>query len=234
MNKRTFRLPVRRVAVEIGVALGLVLTVLLTAVLWHRERVSAAVCADTLRLHILANSDTVEDQLLKLKVRDAVLQEICPDILADADDKADAVAAVRTAQRRLRKTAEDTLRRAGSGQTVAVRLEQAEFDAKDYGSFRLPGRSLYPPCALNWERRKATTGSVCSIRNCASGAAAHSMRTMPRTLWCSADMKSALPCWTARRNRPRPCAASDEGQTERNDTCSICFWELPAAASPPG
>lgn len=138
MNKRTFRLPVRRVAVEIGVALGLVLTVLLTAVLWHRERVSAAVCADTLRLHILANSDTVEDQLLKLKVRDAVLQEM-PDILADADDKADAVAAVRTAQRRLQKTAEDTLRRAGSGQTVAVRLEQAEFDAKDYGSFRLPG-----------------------------------------------------------------------------------------------
>lgn len=138
MNKRTFRLPVRRAAVEIGVALGLVLTVLLTAVLWHREQVSAAVCADTLRLHILANSDTVEDQLLKLKVRDAVLQEM-PDILAEAENKADAVAAVRTAQRRLQKTAEDALRREGSGQTVAVRLEQAEFAAKDYGSFRLPG-----------------------------------------------------------------------------------------------
>ncbi len=138
MNKRTFRLPVRRAAVEIGVALGLVLTVLLTAVLWHREQVSAAVCADTLRLHILANSDTVEDQLLKLKVRDAVLQEM-PDILAEAENKADAVAAVRTAQRRLQKTAEDALRREGSGQTVAVRLEQAEFAARDYGSFRLPG-----------------------------------------------------------------------------------------------
>lgn len=138
MKQQTFRLPVRRAAVEIGVALGLVLTVLLTAVLWHREQVSAAVCADTLRLHILANSDTVEDQLLKLKVRDAVLGEM-PDILANADDKAEAVAAVRAAQRRLQKTAEDTLRREGSGQAVAVRLEQAEFDAKDYGSFRLPG-----------------------------------------------------------------------------------------------
>ncbi|WP_294451800.1 stage II sporulation protein R [uncultured Gemmiger sp.] len=138
MNKRTFRLHVRRAAVEVRVAQGLVLTVLLTAVLWHREQVSAAVCADTLRLHILANSDTVEDQLLKLKVRDAVLQEM-PDILAEAENKADAVAAVRTAQRRLQKTAEDALRREGSGQTVAVRLEQAEFDAKDYGSFRLPG-----------------------------------------------------------------------------------------------
>lgn len=138
MKHPAFHLPVRRAAVEIGVALGLVLTVVLTAMLWHRQQVSAAVCADTLRLHILANSDTIEDQLLKLKVRDAVLAEM-PDILSGATDKADAVAAVRTAQRRLQKTAEDTLRREGSAQTVTVRLEQAEFDARDYGSFRLPG-----------------------------------------------------------------------------------------------
>lgn len=138
MKHPAFHLPVRRAAVEIGVALGLVLTVVLTAMLWHRQQVSAAVCADTLRLHILANSDTIEDQLLKLKVRDAVLTEM-PDILSGATDKADAVAAVRTAQRRLQKTAEDTLRREGSAQTVAVRLEQAEFAARDYGSFRLPG-----------------------------------------------------------------------------------------------
>lgn len=138
MKHPAFHLPVRRAAVEIGVALGLVLTVVLTAMLWHRQQVSAAVCADTLRLHILANSDTIEDQLLKLKVRDAVLTEM-PDILSGATDKADAVAAVRTAQRRLQKTAEDTLRREGSAQTVAVRLEQAEFAARDYGNFRLPG-----------------------------------------------------------------------------------------------
>lgn len=138
MKHPAFHLPVRRAAVEIGVALGLVLTVVLTAMLWHRQQVSAAVCADTLRLHILANSDTVEDQLLKLKVRDAVLAEM-PDILSEATDKADAVAAVLTAQRRLQKTAEDTLRREGSAQAVAVRLEQAEFAARDYGSFRLPG-----------------------------------------------------------------------------------------------
>ena len=138
MKHPAFHLPVRRAAVEIGMALGLVLTVVLTAMLWHRQQVSAAVCADTLRLHILANSDTIEDQLLKLKVRDAVLAEM-PDILSGATDKADAVAAVRTAQRRLQKTAEDTLRREGSAQTVAVRLEQTEFAARDYGSFRLPG-----------------------------------------------------------------------------------------------
>ena len=188
MKHPAFHLPVRRAAVEIGVALGLVLTVVLTAMLWHRQQVSAAVCADTLRLHILANSDTIEDQLLKLKVRDAVLAEM-PDILSGATDKADAVAAVRTAQRRLQKTAEDTLRREGSAQTVAVRLEQAEFAARDYGSF-----------ASSWAKRKATTGSACCIRNCASAAAAPSMRTTPKMPWCSADMRSASLCWTVPRN----------------------------------
>ena len=128
----------KRWVLELGVGLGFLLTVVLTLAMGWRQRVAAQVRADTIRLHVLANSDTIEDQLLKLKVRDAVLQEM-PDILAEAENKADAVAAVRTAQRRLQKTAEDTLRRVGSAQTVAVRLEQAEFAARDYGSFRLPG-----------------------------------------------------------------------------------------------
>ena len=74
---------IRRGAVELGAALGLALTVLLTAALWHGEQTRAAVCADTLRLHILANSNSVDDQLLKLKVRDAVLEEM-PAILQNA------------------------------------------------------------------------------------------------------------------------------------------------------
>lgn len=128
---------IRRAAVELGAALGLVLTVLLTVFLWHAEQVRADVCADTLRLHILANSDSVDDQLLKLKVRDAVL-DIMPDILAGAATRQQAQDAVAAAAWRLRQTAEQTLRRAGSAQTVRVRLETTHFDAKDYGDFRLP------------------------------------------------------------------------------------------------
>ena len=62
----------RRV-LELGVGLGLALTLVLTALAdWH-QRTAARVRADTIRLHILANSDTWDDQLLKLQVRDAVL-----------------------------------------------------------------------------------------------------------------------------------------------------------------
>lgn len=128
---------IRRAAVELGAALGLALTVLLTALLWNAEQARAAVCADTLRLHILANSDSPRDQQLKLRVRDAVLTAM-PEILQGAADKQQAQRAVAAALPELKQAAEQALRSAGSSQAVRVRLEQADFAAKDYGRFRLP------------------------------------------------------------------------------------------------
>ncbi len=111
------KLEKKRRVLELGFALGLALTVLLTALAAHRRRVADRVCADTVRLHILANSDTLEDQLLKLQVRDAILQALPALHLA--------------AQRALYK--------AHSPQTARLRLEQLDFAARDYGSFTLPG-----------------------------------------------------------------------------------------------
>ena len=54
-----------RKILEWGCACGLLLTIVLTAAAVRYQTVCARVCGDTLRLHILANSDTVEDQLLK-------------------------------------------------------------------------------------------------------------------------------------------------------------------------
>ncbi|MEG1925291.1 MAG: stage II sporulation protein R, partial [Ruthenibacterium sp.] len=54
-----------------------ILTGLLLAVILSQFGAFAATCdeirGDTLRLHILANSDTSADQAVKLKVRDAIL-----------------------------------------------------------------------------------------------------------------------------------------------------------------
>ena len=90
-----------RWVLELGVGLGFLLTVVLTLAMGWRQRVAAQVRADTIRLHVLANSDTIEDQLLKLEVRDAIL--------------------------------------AALPATATVRLENFAFDARDYGSFALPG-----------------------------------------------------------------------------------------------
>lgn len=131
MWKRTHR------ALVPGLALGLALTILLTAVI-ARRRVESRVCADTLRLHILANSDTLEDQLIKLQVRDAVLAAL-PEPVLQAADAAQAEAALRQALPVLTRACQQALLEAHCSQTVRLRLESLPFAARDYGAFALPG-----------------------------------------------------------------------------------------------
>ncbi len=79
MNKwRNLRLQTRRGQVLCCASLGLGL-VLAFCISWQAQSMLAfastcdEICSDTLRLHILANSDSEGDQALKLAVRDAVL-----------------------------------------------------------------------------------------------------------------------------------------------------------------
>ncbi len=127
------RVSVRRI-LETGVALALLLTVLLSAAAWRYQSLCREVCRDTLRLHILANSDTWEDQRLKLQVRDAVVDTVA-DLTAGAKTKQQAVDAVRKALPQLEALARDVVQ---GRQAVSVQLEQMDFDARDYGDFRLP------------------------------------------------------------------------------------------------
>lgn len=128
----------KRRVLELGFALGLALTVVLTALAAHRQRVAAQVCADTLRLHILANSDTIEDQLIKLQVRDAILAAL-PDAVFQAADTAGAEAALRQALPVLQQAAQRALFAAHCPQAARLRLERLDFAPRDYGSFALPG-----------------------------------------------------------------------------------------------
>lgn len=123
-----------RRALELGCALAFALTVVLSAWLARYDAACRRVCADTLRLHIVANSDSPEDQLRKLTVRDALLQAVT-DLTASANSQPEAVAAVSQALPYLQRTAEHA---AGGRQAVRVSLQDMEFPAKDYGTFRLP------------------------------------------------------------------------------------------------
>ena len=131
------RIPKRKV-LELGVGLGLLLSVVLTVAAAQRGKVAAQVRADTIRLHVLANSDTLEDQLLKLEVRDAILDAL-PAAVTSAATPQQAAQALRTALPRLQRAANLALHQAHSAQRAAVRLETADFAARAYGSFALPG-----------------------------------------------------------------------------------------------
>ena len=114
------KLEKKRRVLELGFALGFALTVLLTAFAAHRRRqVADRVCADTVRLHILANSDTLEDQLVKLQVRDAILAAL-PDSVLQAGTTTGAEVALRQALPVLHQAAQQALYKAHSPQTARL------------------------------------------------------------------------------------------------------------------
>ena len=89
------------------------------------------------RLHILANSDSTEDQTLKLTVRDAVTAAAAdwPQTAADADE-AEALARERLPQ--IRAIAQEAVAAAGYDYPVAVALTDTYFTTRQYDAVTLP------------------------------------------------------------------------------------------------
>ena len=101
----------------------------------------AAVCEEipsqVLRLHVLANSDSAEDQSLKLKVRDRILKE-SSGVMAGVGNLEGAEKAVSDRLQGLQKAAEDEIRRQGYDYPVAVSLGKTYFSTRVYGDVTLP------------------------------------------------------------------------------------------------
>ena len=73
----------------------LFLAVFFAAVLFFSQAAAAGRIEDkVLRLHVIANSDSEEDQALKLKVRDQILATLKP-LLENAEDRSSSEAIVR-------------------------------------------------------------------------------------------------------------------------------------------
>lgn len=90
-----------------------------------------------LRLHILADSDSEEDQRLKLCVRDALLER-SGELFGEADDLESAEEAALEALPEIVDIAEDTLRAQGCDSPVRAYLADMEFDERVYGNITMP------------------------------------------------------------------------------------------------
>ena len=92
------------------------------------------------RLHVLANSDTEEDQARKLRVRDAVLKVTSP-LLADCRTQKEAANVLESHADDIQKAAEDVLRAEGRDDPVSVVLGLEDYPERDYDSFCFPSGS---------------------------------------------------------------------------------------------
>ena len=88
------------------------------------------------RLHILANSDSEEDQHLKIAVRDAVLAEYGAEL--NCTDKAVAEERIATVLPAIKKTAEEVLATHGCPHTVKIYFAEEEYPTRTYGELDFP------------------------------------------------------------------------------------------------
>ena len=97
----------------------------------------AEVYDSVLRLHVLANSDTDEDQALKLKVRDSILSASAP-IMEGCETREEAIAALTAAIPTLTSAASETIQREGFDYPVRIELCEEDYPTKSYESFCFP------------------------------------------------------------------------------------------------
>lgn len=100
-----------------------------------------AVCDDlrenVLRLHIIANSDSTEDQNLKLKIRDEILKQTGAAFVdANCLDAAEAEAEKRLSQ--FTEIANKVIKENGFDYKAEVYLGDSYFETREYDTFTLP------------------------------------------------------------------------------------------------
>ncbi len=89
------------------------------------------------RLHVLANSDSDEDQALKLTVRDAVLAVTSP-LVEDCTSQDEAIAILEANLSILEDAARHAIADAGREDDVAVLLGREEYPTREYESCCFP------------------------------------------------------------------------------------------------
>jgi len=95
------------------------------------------VYGSVLRLHVLANSDSEEDQALKLKVRDGVLEAAAP-MLEGCATREEAAVVVRENLSVLESAAQAVIAKEGRADEVRLTLSEEVYPTRDYERFCFP------------------------------------------------------------------------------------------------
>lgn len=89
------------------------------------------------RLHILANSDSAEDQQLKLKVRDEILKK-GEKVFASSNSLEETIELCKNNIALFQQTAEQCLKDNGSNYDVKVYVDKEYFNTREYDEITLP------------------------------------------------------------------------------------------------
>lgn len=103
----------------------------------YASSVSSDIADSVFRLHIVANSDSEEDQNLKLVVRDNILNYM-KEIASNVTTKDEAISVITDHLDEFYNIAINTIRDAGYDYDVKLSVGEFDFPTKEYGDISLP------------------------------------------------------------------------------------------------
>lgn len=132
--------------IYIAIALGIILTCTITAFTKNYSDVtSRSLATNFIRFHVIANSDSQEDQELKLKVRDAVLEEMAP-LLKESTSIEESRNILTEQMTTMTQIATQVMAEAENNYAINVSLEMTDFPTKKYGDVVLPAGQYEALC----------------------------------------------------------------------------------------
>ena len=121
-------------AIELSALIALVFTVAMTL---SFESTCSGVREKVLRLHVIANSDSVSDQSLKYAVRDELLRD-GESIFSGSETADEAEGRISQNILFLKETAEKVIAKEGYDYTVNIDIGRTYFPTREYGKVTLP------------------------------------------------------------------------------------------------
>ncbi len=100
------------------------------------ENLAARIAPEILRFHVLANSDSSEDQEIKLEVKSLLLDRIQQEVTADSRESVETYIYEHTEE--LEQIASNFLEANGFSYGADIRMETCEFPQKTYGDMTFP------------------------------------------------------------------------------------------------
>lgn len=121
-----------------AVMLGFIFTVTITTVTkGYSYKIQKGISDEVIRLHVLANSDTKEDQDLKIKVKNGITKMLSKE-LNKSHSKAETRELLIKNIDKIKKTAEKIIKENGYKYNISAELDFEMFPTKSYGDITLP------------------------------------------------------------------------------------------------
>ena len=129
---------------------------------YRSHRIQEDIAGKILRFHVIANSDSKEDQELKLKVRDEIGAYLSRE-LEEAGDLDTCEAIVNDHLAEIENCAREVIAKEGHTETVSAQITDAEFPVKTYGAYTFP-KGTYRALKVVIGTVQVRTGGVSCIQ----------------------------------------------------------------------